>query len=703
MMKIDENSVIENILAEFEKSNNQINETIRLQNELSRSENELMALQIRFVHKNKENEDLKIQLEAKNKLINERSLDVDCTTERYQSLEFHYNELLEKHKLCLECMEKQKFEMDSLEERLRILGEENKRLLNDKTELKELFSEQVNDLEINLKKLFEDNDKYVETIEELKTNSHLLQSELECARHENSKIKESEESIKKNFELLKEQYDRNMGVQCIKLDVNGEKINELQIDLSRANSKLDEAVLQLNEAKHNHLNEVKKNESLLKELEGKDLKYEELKNSYENVLYQIQSLNKINLKQKNEFETELIGLRDKSDLNWRNLENESHELKKQKKYYETILKNQILSYNNQQKLLEELVELYKKQTLDMKALKLKCLEFAQNFTQFKKKYKEIKNENAKSESQIKVLQEKCFDLESKYSEKCEHLNDLERENYVNRNSLESVMNDLNNLSNVISKKNEEIIIKNQTIDRLESIINQLNNEINKRKAEITERIAQIETLDKHLKEEKNVLDLKMSHLEANLKSKSKQLHQRIDQIKELSDVVNTLKEEKDQAEYKIQQIENMNKCQKLEIESKLSIIKQLELRIKDTKNELAELKSELTRKKEEEESKEIIKEVAKDVKETQTDEIKVEPLTLKEDKLDVLDDLNQNEDKLEIDELKLNIKIKDNLIESINDSLVLKEAEIARLKTRIAIMERKDIISELNVENKSKE
>lgn len=30
------------------------------------------------------------------------------------------------------------------------------------------------------------------------------------------------------------------------------------------------------------------------------------------------------------------------------------------------------------------------------------------------------------------MQEKCFDLETKYSEKCEHLNTLERENYLTR-------------------------------------------------------------------------------------------------------------------------------------------------------------------------------------------------------------------------------------------------------------------------------
>ena len=41
-----------------------------------------------------------------------------------------------------------------------------------------------------------------------------------------------------------------------------------------------------------------------------------------------------------------------------------------------------------------------------------------------------------------------------------------------------------------------------------------------------------------------------------------------------------------------------------------------------------------------------------------------------------------------IDELKVDLQAKESLIESINDTLVLKEAEIARLKTRIGILER---------------
>lgn len=151
----------------------------------------------------------------------------------------------------------------------------------------------------------------------------------------------------------------------------------------------------------------------------------------------------------------------------------------------------------------------------------------------------------------------------------------------------------------------------------------------------------------------------------------------------------------------------MNKCQKLEIESKHSIIKQLELRIKDTKNELEELKNEMS--KEMEESREKLNEKIKDSKETQTEqeseqepELESELSPVKEiPQTDQMNVSNQkiNDQKVELDELKLNLKIKANLIESFNDSMVLKDAEIARLKTRIAIMERKDIINEMNAEN----
>jgi predicted nucleic acid-binding Zn-ribbon protein len=42
----------------------------------------------------------------------------------------------------------------------------------------------------------------------------------------------------------------------------------------------------------------------------------------------------------------------------------------------------------------------------------------------------------------------------------------------------------------------------------------------------------------------------------------------------------------------------------------------------------------------------------------------------------------------EVQKLQMDLKIKEDLIESVNDAVVLKEAEIARLKTRIGLQER---------------
>jgi hypothetical protein len=128
------------------------------------------------------------------------------------------------------------------------------------------------------------------------------------------------------------------------------------------------------------------------------------------------------------------------------------------------------------------------------------------------------------------LQAKCNDLESNYIQKCEHLNSLEREIYLTKNSLDPALNEISNLNQMLKQRCDELMHKNAHIDRLESIIAQLNVELSKRKSEINERITQIEILDKHLNEEKTSLDLKMAHLEANLKSKTKQLTQRIEQV-----------------------------------------------------------------------------------------------------------------------------------------------------------------------------
>lgn len=116
-------------MSEFEKSQDHVSESLRLQSDLSNCESELVALQIRFVHKNKENEELKRQLALKSKDSIDKRAEIECNSERLNSLEFHYNELLQKHQMCLDCLRTQKLdyekalkESDELHVRIILMG-----------------------------------------------------------------------------------------------------------------------------------------------------------------------------------------------------------------------------------------------------------------------------------------------------------------------------------------------------------------------------------------------------------------------------------------------------------------------------------------------------------------------------------------------------------------------------------------------------
>lgn len=89
-------------------------------------------------------------------------------------------------------------------------------------------------------------------------NCFSLEAELDSTRKLNTELKFSEEQLKKSLEILKKQYDQNIGDQCYKLDTNQERINDLQIQLSKANSKIDEMNLKNNEAKINYTNQIKR-------------------------------------------------------------------------------------------------------------------------------------------------------------------------------------------------------------------------------------------------------------------------------------------------------------------------------------------------------------------------------------------------------------------------------------------------------------
>ena len=65
-------------------------------------------------------------------------------------------------------------------------------------------------------------------------------------------------------------------------------------------------------------------------------------------------------------------------------------------------------------------------------------------------------------------------------------------------------------------------------------------------------------------------------------------------------------------------------------------------------------------------------------------------------KTDMMSSILSLNDRTLIDDLRLNLRIKENIIETVNDNLVLKEAEIMSLKSRIGIYERKKQSSGIN-------
>lgn len=127
-------------------------------------------------------------------------------------------------------------------------------------------------------------------------------------------------------------------------------------------------------------------------------------------------------------------------------------------------------YNDQQKKFESVVLLSKNQSKLIDTLRSQASEFIARFTRFKESYFLIKSESREASTEMKFLQDKCCDLEARYAEKCEHLNNLEREVYTARNSLEAAVVDVENFQNLVTIKEDELNDKIQIIQRLEAII-----------------------------------------------------------------------------------------------------------------------------------------------------------------------------------------------------------------------------------------
>ncbi len=502
-----------NILSEFEKSQEATtSEIVRVQDDLSNCESELVALQIRFVHRNKENEDLKRQLEAKNKLLAERHSSIECNNERFIKLEFHYNELMQKHKLCLDCMGRQKIDYDTLAKDYDQSSAKVKLLEEQKSTERDLLTDQIDVLKMKLEKIGSENEANIRTIKDLRIS--LSSKELEVVKlvEQRELLQCSSKLLREEMDMLKQQYHRNFATRSTTITSYEETVKKLELELAKVTSKLDKSHFEASELYRKNNEQLKIIEQLNEASHQKDLKYNEFMANFETCFLENISLEKLN-----------SGLMSEVSTTTRLSETEREQFKRQQTVFEGIVKNLTLLYNEQQKKFESIVLCAKAQNSTIKNLRKNTNEFRKKLEEVKKGYYLLKSRNYEFETENKVLHDRCFELDEK-------LREMERDLYVTRDNLDSTVNELSNLQNLIGVKEVEVAEKCEVIEKLQSLIGRQNCEFNKRKIEIDERMRHIDELEESLRLEKIALDQKLITLESNLKSKSKQLNQRNEEV-----------------------------------------------------------------------------------------------------------------------------------------------------------------------------
>lgn len=105
--------------------------------------------------------------------------------------------------------------------------------------------------------LYEENEKNTETIKNLRTSGQKTQAELDKANKLNGTLNECLDKLKSDLEVFKEKYNSNIEKKSNKIENDEEIIKNLEIELARAETKVDETNWHLNEIKMKYTNQLK--------------------------------------------------------------------------------------------------------------------------------------------------------------------------------------------------------------------------------------------------------------------------------------------------------------------------------------------------------------------------------------------------------------------------------------------------------------
>jgi chromosome segregation ATPase len=251
--------------------------------------------------------------------------------------------------------------------------------------MKAIFKDQIEDLESNFRKLYTENENYVENIKVLRKNYHIVKSELEKSKEANSLLENQLENARKSF-------SENLSEQDARLEFKDEKMQQIQIELTKTKSKLDETTLELSEFKTNYLNKMKLLELNEKKLEKKSTQCEDLKTAYENLVCEMASLNRDYLNQKEELEEQRLKL----DL-------ETNESSLERERVENFAGNLFKTLENKEKSVERLIEVFDEQNDEINRLKQALNDLRDKYLRIKPSIAEKKALNDEKNSTSMIL------------------------------------------------------------------------------------------------------------------------------------------------------------------------------------------------------------------------------------------------------------------------------------------------------------
>ena len=238
---------------------------------------------------------------------------------------------------------------------------------------------------LSIYQLIDENENNMRTIKDLRRQSQSTQSELDRVKELNADVTEAKRLAESQLEILSVQFNRNVSSQDAKRESNDEQINNLEIELAKSKSKIDEAQLQLAEFKTNFTSQTKLVEHTERRLREKETECDELKLSYENCVLQFQNLNHANATQKQEYEMCIRELEFKVD-------EECNASNRSRTKMDSFLQRAADTHGKQQKKIESLVALYKGQTLTIQNLRDLIEKFKEQFCYLKPRLDEYQSQ-----------------------------------------------------------------------------------------------------------------------------------------------------------------------------------------------------------------------------------------------------------------------------------------------------------------------